>query len=47
MPQFPIESTYNKLWLKFSSDDTIELKGFKIYYEFRKHIKSISKLSNF
>ena len=47
IPKFPIDTTYNKLWLKFSSDDTIELKGFKIYYEFRKPTKSISKLSNF
>lgn len=32
----PIESTHNKMWLKFNSDDTIQLRGFRIYYEFKK-----------
>ena len=39
MPLLPIESSFNKMFIKFISDDTIELKGFKIYYEFLKASK--------
>ncbi len=39
MPLLPIESSFNKMFIKFISDDTIELKGFRIYYEFLKASK--------
>jgi hypothetical protein len=35
-PILPIESTGRFLWIKFKTDDLIELKGFRIIFEFRK-----------
>ncbi|CAF0710427.1 unnamed protein product [Brachionus calyciflorus] len=39
LPIFPIYSTGRNLWIKFFSDDSIELNGFRIYYELKKSIQ--------
>lgn len=38
---YDILSSSNELWIKFSSDDSIEQTGFKIYYEFKKILSSM------
>jgi hypothetical protein len=40
-PMLPIESSGRHLWIKFKSDDLIELSGFRIFFEFRKMTKNI------
>ena len=41
VPHLPIESSGRFLWIKFKSDDLIELSGFRIIFEFRKILKQV------
>lgn len=35
LPKLPINSTGRNLWIKFNSDDSIQARGFRIFYQLK------------